>query len=168
MPPAADVVANSAALHGEPELGAWLPAAPAIQELLIEVGQKLGVAGGPEPDPKKVDDAVREALDNMTDRFFGPDVRERLASRMKDAAISILARVGRERAAEVMSTAAAVVAAGLITSPPHEIPFLRGFFQKALAILASQQGGQLSIPVPVAQEQAAEGATGAAQPGDRK
>jgi hypothetical protein len=26
---------------------------------------------------------------------------------------------------------------------------LRGFFQKALAIIASQQGGQLSIPVPV-------------------
>ena len=167
IPAAASVVANSADLHREPELGAWLPAGPAVQELLLEVGQKIGAAGGgPEPDPKKIDDAVREALDNMTDRFFGPEMREHLAGRMKDAAISILARVGRERAAEVMGTAAAVVAAGLITSPPHEIPFLRGFFQKALAILASQQGGQLSIPVPVAQE-GAEAAPGGAEPGDK-
>ena len=166
IPAAASVVANSADLHREPELGAWLPAGPAVQELLIEVGQKLSTAGGAEQDPKKVDDAVREALDNMTDRFFGPEMREHLAGRMKDAAISILARVGRERAAEVMGTAAAVVAAGLITSPPHEIPFLRGFFQKALAILASQQGGQLSIPVPVAQE-GAEPAPGGAEPGEK-
>jgi len=165
IPAAATVVATSADLHREPELGAWLPAGPAVQELLIEVGQKLAAAGGPEPDPKKIDDAVREALDNATDRFFGPDVREHLANRMKDAAISILARVSRERAAEVMGIAAAVVAAGLITSPPHEIPFLRGFFQKALALIASQQGGQLSIPVPVPQE-ATETAE-LAQPGDK-
>ena len=166
IPAAATVVANSADLHREPELGAWLPAGPAVQELLLEVGQKLSAAGGAEPDPKKIDDAVREALDNMTDRFFGPEMREHLAGRMKDAAISILARTGRERAAEVMGTASAVVAAGLITSPPHEIPFLRGFFQKALAILASQQGGQLSIPVPVAQE-GAEAAPAGAEPGEK-
>jgi hypothetical protein len=165
IPAAAAVVARSADLHREPELGAWLPAGPAVQELLIEVGQKLGAAGA-EPDATKIDDAVREALDDSTDRFFNPQIRERLADRMKDAAISILTRVGRERAAEVMGTAAAVLAAGLITSPPHEIPFLRGFFQKALAIIASQQGGQLSIPVPVPQEQA-EPAAGAAQPGDK-
>jgi hypothetical protein len=154
IPAATAVVPNSADLHREPELGAWLPAGPAVQDLLIEVGQKLASKGGGEQDAKKIDDAVRDALDSSTDRFFGPEIRERLAERMKDAAISILARHGRERAAEVMGVAAAVLSAGLITSPPHEIPFLRGFFQKALAILASQQGGQLSIPVPVAQEEA--------------
>ena len=38
------------------------------------------------------------------------------------------------------------------------------FFQKALAIIASQQGGQLSIPVPVAEG----GAPGAGpEPGDK-
>ena len=166
IPAAAAVVANSADLHREPELGAWLPAGPAVQELLIEVGQKLASAGGPEPDPKMIDDAVRDALDNATDRFFGPEVRERLAERMKDASISILARQGPERAAEVMAIAAAVASAGLITSPLREIPFLRGFFQKALAILASQQGGQLSIPVPIAQEEAGKAAT-LAEPGDK-
>jgi hypothetical protein len=166
LPAAAAVVERSADLHREPELGAWLPAGPAVQDLLIEVGQKLGSAGGPEQDPKKIDDAVRDALDSSTDRFFGPEIRERLAERMKDAAISILAREGRERAAEVMAIAGAVLSAGLITSPPHEIPFLRGFFQKALAILASQQGGQLSIPVPVAEGDPG-APSGLAQPGDK-
>jgi hypothetical protein len=166
VPPASEVVASSADLHREPELGAWLPAGPAVQELLIEVGQKLASSGNAEQDAKKIDDAVRDALDSSTDRFFGPEIRERLAERMKDAAVSILARQGRERAAEVMAVAAAVLAAGLITSPPHEIPFLRGFFQKALAILASQQGGQLSIPVPVTQGEAGVPAP-AAQPGEK-
>jgi hypothetical protein len=165
VPAAATVVEKSADLHREPELGAWLPAGPAVQELLIEVGQKLATIGGAEQDPKKIDDAVRDALDSSTDRFFGPEIREHLSERMKDAAISILAREGRDRAAEVMAVAAAVLSAGLITSPPHEIPFLRGFFQKALAILASQQGGQLSIPVPVTQEEAG-APTGVPLPGE--
>jgi hypothetical protein len=43
---------------------------------------------------------------------------------------------------------------------------LRGFFQKALAILASQQGGQLSIPVPVAQPEAGAAPSGA-EPGEK-
>jgi hypothetical protein len=166
IPPAAAVVARSADLHREPELGAWLPAGPAVQELLIEVGQKLAASSGAEPDPTKIDDAVRDGLDNATDRLFGPEVRERLAERMKDAAISILARQGRERAGEVLAVASAVLSAGLITSPPREIPFLRGFFQKALAILASQQGGQLSIPVPVTTEQGG-APSELAQPGDK-
>jgi hypothetical protein len=166
IPAATAVVASSADLHREPELGAWLPAGPAVQELLIEVGQKLAASGGTEQDATKIDEAVREALDNSTDRFFGPEIREHLAARMKDAAISILARHGRERAAEVMAVAAAVLSAGLITSPPREIPFLRGFFQKALAILASQQGGQLSIPVPIAQEEGGAPAV-PTQPGEK-
>jgi hypothetical protein len=150
IPDAASVVAGSADLHREPELGAWLPAGPAVQELLLDVGQKLAASGGADAqDATKVDEAVRQALDSATDRFFGPEVRERLATRMKDAAVSILARQGRARAAEVVAIASAVKSAGLITSPPRDIPFLRGFFQKALAIIASQQGGQLSIPVPV-------------------
>jgi hypothetical protein len=41
---------------------------------------------------------------------------------------------------------------------------LRGFFQKALAIIASQQGGQLSIPIPMPEG----GAPGAGPaPGDK-
>jgi hypothetical protein len=170
LPTGASAVIASAELHREPELGGWLPAGPAVQELLIEVGQKLATSGGAEQDPQKVDNAVKDGLDNATDRFFTPEIRERLAERMKDAAVSVLARAGRERAADVMAVAQAVVAAGLITSPPRDIPFLRGFFQKALAIIAAQQGGQLSIPVPVSDAPSGAPSGGApigAQPGDK-
>ncbi len=47
----------------------------------------------------------------------------------------------------MLAVARAIREAGLITSPPREIPFLTGFFQKALGILAQQGGGQLRVPV---------------------
>jgi hypothetical protein len=155
----------SANLHGEPEFAAWLPHGQAIQELLVDIGQKIG-AIGPEPAQEKVDDIIAAAIDAATDRFFEPELRTVVANRMKDAAISILARAGKERAADTLAVAQATVAAGLITSPPHEIPFLRGFFQKALAILAQRSGGQLSIPIPVAPGGEAP-APPVAQPGEK-
>jgi len=157
---AAASVAESATLHNEPELRGWLPSGQAMQELLLDVGQKLGAGGGADPSAEgddkakataqqeKVDAAIGAAIDAATDRFFAPEIRERLAGRMKDSTISILARAGRERAALVVATAEAAVAAGLITSPPHEVPFLRAFFQKGLAMVAAQSGGRLEIPVP--------------------
>jgi hypothetical protein len=160
LEPAPSAVETSANLHGEPEFGPWLPARQALQELLMDVGQKLSAgAKEPQPDQKNVDVAISSSIDAATDRFFSPEIRERISDRMRDAAISILAREGRPRAAEVIATAAAVKAAGLITSPPHEIPFLRGFFQKALAMLAAQSDGQLSIPIP-------DGATEVASPAE--
>jgi hypothetical protein len=151
---AAASVIDSATLHNEPEFRGWLPTGLAMQELLLDVGQKLGASGGGDgpQDQAKVDAAMAAAIDAATDRFFAPEIRERLASRMKDSAISVLARAGRERAAQILATAEAAVAAGLITSPPHEVPFLRGFFQKGLAMVAAQSGGKLEIPVPAPAE----------------
>jgi hypothetical protein len=165
LPPAESAAQASANLHGEPEFASWLPHGQAIQELLVGIGQKIG-ALGPEPEQAKVDDIIAAAIDAATDRFFEPELRAVVANRMKDAAISILARAGKERAADTIAVAQATVAAGLITSPPHEIPFLRGFFQKALAILAQRSGGQLSIPVPVAPGGEAPPPPGA-QPGEK-
>jgi hypothetical protein len=145
--PAAGAVAESAALHAEPEFRSWLPSGDSIRMLIEKIGQGLGPEGEQAKDQAKVEAAVREALELATDQFFAPDVREIVASRMKDAAISIMSRAGRDRAAAVIATAAAVTSAGLITSPPHEVPFLQGFFQKALAVVAAQQGGQLTVPV---------------------
>ena len=56
-------------------------------------------------------------------------------------------RKGDDRALDVLATARAVKEAGLITSPPREIPFLVAFFQKGLAALARLGGGQLRVPV---------------------
>jgi hypothetical protein len=144
----AGAIAESAQLHADPEFRGWLPSGESIRLLLEKIGSQLGTPGEQGHDQTKVEAAVREALELATDQFFSPDVRELIASRMKDAAISVLSRAGRDRAAAVLATAAAVTSAGLITSPPHEVPFLQGFFQKALAVVAAQQGGQLTVPVP--------------------
>jgi hypothetical protein len=144
---AAGAIAESAQLHADPEFRGWLPSGESIRTLLEKIGQSLGPQDDQPKEQAKVDAAVREALESVTDQFFAPDVREIVAARMKDAAISVLSRAGRDRAAAVLATATAVTSAGLITSPPHEVPFLQGFFQKALAVVAAQQGGQLAVPV---------------------
>jgi hypothetical protein len=66
---------------------------------------------------------------------------------MKDSALSVLAREGEGKTLEVVATMKRVKAAGLITDPPHQLGFLRGFFDKALAVLLAQNNGHLEIPV---------------------
>jgi hypothetical protein len=66
---------------------------------------------------------------------------------MKDSALSVLGRDGKEKALEVVAAIGAIERSGLITDPPREVPFLRAFFDKALAVLAAQGGGQLRVPV---------------------
>lgn len=145
VPDAATVVPRSTELHMEPEFAGWMPSNAAIQGLLIDVGRRASEPGAPAAE--QFDAALRDALDAATDAFFTPEARERVASLMKDAAISVLARRGREVAGTVLAVAATVRAAGLITNPPHDVPFLRGFFQKALGYIASQNNGQLPIPM---------------------
>ena len=144
---------GSGTLHNDPEFRNWLPEIEHVNELLRRVGEKLGP--NPNEEPEKINAVLGAELDSATDRFFTPDVREKLAVRMRDAAISVYARAGRERALDVIATAEAAKRAGLITSPPSEIPFLKNFFNKALALVAASQGGKLSIPVsPEAQQRA--------------
>src|SRR5262249_17702555 len=153
----------------------WVPDGGAIQLLLMKLGEALG--GGATEDREKVDEAIGAQISAATDRFFIPEARAAVAEMMKDSAISVLAPAGRQRAADVVAPAWAVLAAGLVTSPPSDIPFLRGFFQKALAILAARSGGQLPVPMagppPAAEglvtpeEAAAEIAAEKARPGER-
>ena len=37
---------------------------------------------------------------------------------------------------------------GLVTNPPRDVPFLKAFFDKAVAMMIAQSGGRLRIPVP--------------------
>jgi hypothetical protein len=145
LPDVAITVPRSADLHMEPEFAGWMPSGSAVQSLLADIGRRASAPGASREE--QFEAALREGLDAATDRFFSVDARERVASLMKDAAISVLARRGRETAAMVLAVAAAVRTAGLITDPPHEVPFLRGFFQKALGYIASQNNGQLPIPM---------------------
>jgi hypothetical protein len=135
----------SANLQGEPELRGWSVDRATLEELLVKVGERLGPEGL--ANREAADAAFSEEISAATDRFFSPEVRVVVASRMRDAAISVRSRKGDRAAAEVLAVARAVVEAGLITSPPRDIPFLVTFFQVGLSYLAAQAGGRISIPV---------------------
>ena len=85
---------------------------------------------------------------SATDRYFTPERRENLSRVMKDSALSVLSREGEVRTLEVVATMKNIRDAGLITNPPHEVGFLRGFFDKAISAMAYQDGGRLRIPMP--------------------
>ncbi|MBN2196561.1 MAG: hypothetical protein JW751_27360 [Polyangiaceae bacterium] len=137
---------SSARLHELAEFRAWLPPKPALDTLLLEVGKTLT------PDETPPEGHIQHELENQiqaaTDRYFSPQVREQLVGLLKDAALSVLAREGEQAALDVIAVIHAVEQAGLITDPPHEVPFLRAFFDKALAIMVAQNKGQLRIPIP--------------------
>ncbi len=136
---------GSGALHSEPEFRGWLPDARALDELLRKVGS--GLTPEEAKEPGKVDAILKEELKAATDRFFTPELRAVVARRLRDAAIGVRQRLGDDKAKEVVNVARSVERAGLITSPPHEVEFLLAFFQKGVAVLAQQSGGQLRVPV---------------------
>lgn len=143
---AADFAKASASLHNVPEFRSWLPTNEAMQELLTAVGTKL--TPGETPEPGVVTDFLRTEGEAATDRFFSPDLREEVVRRMKDSALSALAREGESRALEISAVIKVVEKCGLVTNPPRDVPFLRAFFDKAVALMLAQGGGRLRIPMP--------------------
>ncbi|HTQ08002.1 MAG TPA: hypothetical protein VMI54_29315 [Polyangiaceae bacterium] len=141
-----DLAAKSADLHQLPEFASWLPTRTAVDELLIQVGASL--TPGENPEQAKFEEALRTELLAAVDRYFTPERRTDLVSRMKDAAVSVLQREGETRALDVVAAMKAIEKAGLITDPPRDVPFLRGFFDKAIAVLLAQGNGQLRVPIP--------------------
>lgn len=137
---------DSGVLHQWPEFRSWLPGERPIQELLVHLGRRLG----PEPPTSReeLDPIVREQVAAATDRYFTPERRAVLANRMKDSGLSVLSRLGEHAALQVAAVIHVIQGAGLITNPPSDVKFLTSYFDKALALLAAQQGGQLRIPIP--------------------
>jgi len=144
-----DLTAASATLHGEPEFRAWVPSGPAVEEMMIKLGEAIAALPGEpnEKNPEQVNEAITNEVAAATDRYFTPELREIVANRMKDCAVAVHARAGAKRAAEVLAVAEAIRNAGLVTSPPREIVFLRAMFSKALAVIAARNGGQLQVPL---------------------
>jgi hypothetical protein len=141
-----DLAAKSADLHQLPEFGSWLPTREAVDELLRHVGATL--TPGESPEQAKFEEALRTELLAAVDRYFTPERRAELVQRMKDSALSVLAREGETRALDVVAAMKAIEKAGLITDPPRDVPFLRAFFDKAIAVLLAQGNGQLRVPIP--------------------
>lgn len=139
---AKDLAQKSAELHMLREFRGWVPERGAVEEMLAEVGEKLPDGASQEI----VEGLLKEAVEAATDRYFGPERRAVLVQRLRDCALSVLATSGETRALELVATMKRIEQAGLITDPPREVPFLRAFFDKALAMLAAQNGGRLQIP----------------------
>jgi len=137
---------DSGSLHNLPEFAAWLPARRAIDAMLEEVGRQL--KPGQQPDQTQLQELLQAAVISATDRYFTPEQRERLVRSMKDSAVSILAREGESTALRVSAVMQCIKDAGLITDPPSEIPFLKAFFDKAVAYLLAEGKGSLRIPIP--------------------
>jgi hypothetical protein len=155
---ASEMVKTSAQLHNLPELAGWFPEKGAVDELFAFIGKSLADAGhdpSKEPPPEALRDAMTEQIAAATDRYFTPERRARLVIALKDAALSALPREGEETALQIAALAKVAAEAGLITNPPREIPFLRGYFEKAVSLLAMQNQGRIRIPVPPAAEAAA-------------
>jgi len=143
---AQDLAKNSHGLHLLPEFRGWFPPKPAIDEMLVKLGERL--TPGAEPNAEELQKKLEEEVVAATDRYFTPERREILSRVMKDSALSVLAREGEVRTLEVVATMKNIRDAGLITNPPHEVGFLRGFFDKAISAMAYQDGGRLRIPMP--------------------
>jgi hypothetical protein len=155
---ATEMAKTSAKLHNLPELAGWFPEKTAVEEVFALVGQGLSEAGhdpAQEPPPEALRDMIGEQIAAATDRYFGPERRAQLITSLKDAALSALAREGEESALQIAALAKVVGEAGLITNPPRDIPFLRGYFEKAVSLLAMQNQGRIRIPVPPRPEGAA-------------
>lgn len=137
---------DSAVLHQWPEFRSWLPPERSVQELLLAIGRRL--PPNPEISKEALEPVMREQVAAATDRYFTPERRAVLAQRMKDSALSVIARLGETAGLQVAAVIHVIQGAGLITNPPSDVKFLTGYFDKAVALLAAQQGGQLRIPIP--------------------
>lgn len=143
---AAALAVGSANLHFLPEFAPWMPSSAAVQAMLADVGSSLG--GTEKPSESDLSDRLVAAMKAATDRYFVPELRARVVLAMKDAALVVLSREGEQKALEVAAAILAVEKCGLVTNPPHEVPFLRAFFEKAVQLMMAQNNGQLRIPVP--------------------
>jgi hypothetical protein len=150
---AKELAKKSALLHAVPEFRGWIAPGPAVDELLARVGETL--EPGQEPPADVLSARIEEEVKSACDRYFTPERRAELVKLMKDSALSVLNREGETRALEVVAAMKVIEAAGLVTDPPHEVPFLRGFFDKAIGILLAQGQGRLRIPVRRRPEEAA-------------
>jgi hypothetical protein len=153
IPDRATAVARSAKLHAEPELRGWLPDPLGMERLVAAVRAASTAAASAAPISEegvaearaRAETQIKEAIAQETDRFFSDLVRDDFANRMRDAAIPMIARGARDRAADLLATAAQVRS---LAVPPHTIPFLSALFEKAFGLLAARWAAKAGVPPP--------------------
>ncbi|MFO0572009.1 MAG: hypothetical protein U0263_40675 [Polyangiaceae bacterium] len=125
---ATELAKDSAKLHNLYEFRGWFPTRASVDEMLFKIGETI--TPGEQPDS----DAMRQKLEAeilaATNRYFSPERRADLVRAMKDSALSVLSREGEQKALEVAATISCIASRGLITDAPHELGFLKAFFDK--------------------------------------
>jgi hypothetical protein len=139
---ALDLATGSGALHHLPEFRSWLPPQQSLDALLADVGRQLD----PESPPgqEQVSEYIRAAMLDATDRHFTSVVRTAVASRMRDAAVSVFAR---EDETTALKLAATIQVVSSEATAARDVPFLAAFFEKAVGVMMAQTGGKLNIPL---------------------
>jgi hypothetical protein len=140
LPSESEALARTGTLHAEPELRGWLPEPAAMQDLLRRIDdEKESLRGA---DRATTEAKIVAIVELVTDAYFTAAMREKTHHRMKDAAISLIARGETSRAADLLVAARAVAAKDPV---PHAIPFLRGFFEKAFGLAAARAARQPAV-----------------------
>ncbi|HEX2733420.1 MAG TPA: hypothetical protein VHM70_17535 [Polyangiaceae bacterium] len=147
---ARDLAQDSGSLHHLPEFRSWLPTQNAIQDLLTNVGKNI--TPGQKPDHDAATELIKNEMLEATDRYFTAERCSDLIEWMKDAAVSVLAREGESTALKVAATIQVIRSSSDSAKPARDVPFLRAFFEKALSVLMTQNGGRLDIPLPKAEQ----------------
>jgi hypothetical protein len=142
---------DSARLHGERELAAWLPPEPELRRLALKVDElrtsPLALT------PEQQTQALRERIRAQVEAFF-TEPRRRLYARRLWAVAEGLERRGATEPARM----ARATARRLFHATPETIPaFAEALFTKVLALMSRRPG---------AEGQSMEGATGAAAAGE--
>jgi hypothetical protein len=121
-------LAASAGLHELPLLRGWLGEEPFLREVAARLDE---VEKSPLAlDPAQKGERLRAVVGDAVDRYFTPERRARLASRL----VEVAAWFTRSGQADLSAQAAAVARALVAGTPPRQIPFASRLIEKAFRV----------------------------------
>jgi len=126
-------LAASLDLHGEPEFRFVVPPGRAIDAVANYVEAHGSSADDPEGE------ATRAAFLGGIDAFYTPAERTRLATQLRDAALTFVATQRPARALTAVATADALEDTRSTALPPHEVPFVMAMFYKFMLVRREMQ-----------------------------
>jgi hypothetical protein len=136
----AALAVESAGLHREPELAAWLPPESELKRLALRVDE---VRTSPLAlSPEQQAEALRERVRGQAEEFFDP-VRRRLYARRLWTLAPALERRGADHAARVTRATARRMFHG---APGLFPPFAEQLFGKVLALMARSPTARGAVP----------------------
>lgn len=136
---AAELLADSLRLHGEPEVSRWLPSGRAVDAVARTLAARALEAGEGDADER-----TRELFAEGVDEFYDPQERRRLALALRDVAVVLGASRRVDRAFMALAVADALEDPTPARPRPRDIPFVFGLFYKY--IIARREADKQSSP----------------------